>query len=178
MEYSLRITSNPSNPSFDSVFHPLHYHSYEKHINTIPTFGINILPSLEASEIPLNIILPNKLSTTPPWQLPVPPTNLDIFLIHPPRHLQMNQYIVPNSLNWWIAIPIPICIPMDRRIKNLLLPLSISHLIFFPHACLTMPLFFTAELYAILLALQQIHHSTKQSCPFSDSLSALQALQT
>lgn len=64
LDCSIRIASNPSNPAYDSIF-PFLTKNYEKHVNTIPPVDVNIQPIIEASEVSMKNILPNKLSSTP-----------------------------------------------------------------------------------------------------------------
>lgn len=51
---------------------------YEKHINTITPFGIVLQTHVETSEIHMDNILTNKCPSIPPWNLIIPPVNLDM----------------------------------------------------------------------------------------------------
>lgn len=51
---------------------------YDTHLNTIPLFGINILPHVETSELPLDNVQHITLSKLPPWNLHIPIVLFDI----------------------------------------------------------------------------------------------------
>lgn len=65
LDYSIRMSSTPTNLAHQRIFHPYMTQYYDKHLNTIPNFGINMIPYMEASEIPWHQYIPYSAIATP-----------------------------------------------------------------------------------------------------------------
>ena len=67
MQYALKLKSNPSNPSYETVFEPQYKTLFENKPNMIPSFGIKISSEFENINLDLDDIADYKISDVPPW---------------------------------------------------------------------------------------------------------------
>ena len=65
----MKLKSNRSNPTYNTVFRPNFFSLFKKKPNAIPTFGIRIAPALTAAGIKVRNIKANSVIDTPPWTL-------------------------------------------------------------------------------------------------------------
>ena len=70
--YSLRVGSNPKNPTYNSIFRPELENLFEAKPNAIPTFGIRVKPQLHEIGFNINQIEPITTSKVPPWMIQTP----------------------------------------------------------------------------------------------------------
>ena len=70
LQYALKIKSTPDNPVHNTIFNPNYSLLYENKPNTIPSFGIRIKESLQEVCNDPNIIAQNEIPEIPPWTLP------------------------------------------------------------------------------------------------------------
>ena len=69
LQFGIKLKSNRSNPTYNTVFRPNFFSLFEKKPNAIPTFGIRIAPALTAAGIKVRNIKANSVIDTPPWTL-------------------------------------------------------------------------------------------------------------
>ena len=67
MQYTLKLKSNPSNPTYKTVFEPKYKTLFENKPNMIPSFGIRISSELENMNLDLENIADFKISDVQPW---------------------------------------------------------------------------------------------------------------
>ena len=67
MQYALKLKSNPSNPTYETVFEPQYKILFENKPNMIPSFGIRISSEFENMNLDLDNIADFKISDVPPW---------------------------------------------------------------------------------------------------------------
>ena len=70
--YSLRVSSNPKNPTYNSIFRPELENLFEAKPNAIPTFGIRVKPQLHEIGFNINQIEPITTPKVPPWMIQTP----------------------------------------------------------------------------------------------------------
>ncbi|KAG1658848.1 hypothetical protein GQR58_022769 [Nymphon striatum] len=56
LQYACRLRANPENPCYDVTFHPNHRETFARRQNSIPTFGLRVLPLFEQIGLPLGNI--------------------------------------------------------------------------------------------------------------------------
>ena len=69
LQLCIKLKSNRSNPTYNTVFRPNFFSLFEKKPNAIPTFGIRIAPALTTAGIKVRNIKANSVIHTPPWTL-------------------------------------------------------------------------------------------------------------
>ena len=69
LQFGIKLKSNRSNSTYNTVFRPNFFSLFEKKPNAIPTFGIRIAPALTAAGIKVRNIKANSVIDTPPWTL-------------------------------------------------------------------------------------------------------------
>ena len=67
MQYALKLKSNPSNPTYETVFEPQYKTLFENKPNMIPSLGIRISSEFENMNLYLDNIAEFKISDDPPW---------------------------------------------------------------------------------------------------------------
>ena len=72
MQYALKLKSNPSNPTYETVFEPQYKTLFENKPNMIPSFGIIISSEFENMNLDLDNIADFKISYVPPWTFSQP----------------------------------------------------------------------------------------------------------
>ena len=69
VQYVLKLKSNPSNPTYTSVFQCNYRSVFEAKPNVIPTLGLRLRQTILDSGIDLNCIANYSIPKTPPWLL-------------------------------------------------------------------------------------------------------------
>ena len=87
LQFGIKLKSNRSNPTYNTVFRPNFFSLFEKNPNAIPTFGIRIAPALTAAGIKVRNIKANSVIDTPPW-------NINFIYIHIFNFSTFSIYIV------------------------------------------------------------------------------------
>ena len=77
LQFGIKLKSNRSNPTYNTVFRPNFFSLFENKPNAIPTFGIRIAPALTAGSKVRNIKA-NSVIDTPPWTLNKPEVNFSL----------------------------------------------------------------------------------------------------
>ena len=72
LQFDIKLKSNQSNPTYNTVLRPNFFSLFKKKPNSIPTFGIRIAPALIAVGISVRNIKANSVIDTPPWTLNKP----------------------------------------------------------------------------------------------------------
>ena len=78
MQYTSKLSSNPSNPAHNVVFKPKYQVRFASRPNVIPTFGIRMKHAFEDTDIDLSITKEVKPSPVPPWTIQNPTVILDL----------------------------------------------------------------------------------------------------
>jgi len=176
IDYMTRMCSSPTNPAYTYVFSNKFEDYYINHPSLIPPFGTRILPHFEASNVPKDSIITAYITKTPPWLLRHPSI---IYKLHQYSKTTTNSLIYQTMFSE-VRDEYPNHQPIytdgskeNAKVAAAMFAFPILHSIRLPD----FSTIFTAELHAILLALQHIHSSSGQSFfIFTDSLSALQAM--
>ncbi|WP_144077532.1 ribonuclease H family protein, partial [Solemya velum gill symbiont] len=178
MNYCLRLSAFPLNPAYNAVFKPCLPQYFESHQTVISPFGIQLRPNLEASEININDIRLHSLSITPPWLLARPTIILSIANAMLPK--QSTSPLVYQTLFAELLSHYPHYhrIYTDgSKTHDKVASAAFSSSNTFTARLPNHSSIFTAELYAILMALRTLRSSTYTKIViFSDSLSALLAI--
>ena len=69
LQFGIKLKSNRSNPTYNSVFRPNVFSLFKQKPNAILTFGIRIAPALTAAGIKVRNIKANSVIDTLPWTL-------------------------------------------------------------------------------------------------------------
>ncbi|KAG1708490.1 RNA-directed DNA polymerase from mobile element jockey [Nymphon striatum] len=77
LQYACRLRANPENPCYDVTFHPNHRETFARRQNSIPTFGLRVLPLFEQIGLPLGNIARCVLPSIPPWTMHRPIINFN-----------------------------------------------------------------------------------------------------
>ena len=72
LQFALKLKSNRSNPTYNTVFRPTYFTLFQNKPNAIPTFGIRIAPSLNSAGIKVRNIQSNSILNIPPWTIKQP----------------------------------------------------------------------------------------------------------
>ena len=72
MQYALKLKSNPSNPTYETVFEPQYKTLFDNKPNMIPSFGIRISSEFGNMNLDLDNIADFKISALPPWTFSQP----------------------------------------------------------------------------------------------------------
>ena len=94
LQFGIKLKSNRSNPTYNTVFRPNFFSLFEKKPNAIRTFGIRIAPALTAAGIKVRNIKANSVIDTPPWTLNKPEFNFHSLQIR--MITLMHTYLKPN----------------------------------------------------------------------------------
>ena len=176
VQFLTKLKSNPLNPTYDCVFDTQYERKFENKPTAIPSFGFRIKKHILDMNLDLSTVIQNPTTTPPPWTLQLPKfnfklytrnkalTNPEVFKLH--YHEILDEYhgynciYTDGSKDRGLVASAAVCGPIIRQCR---LPNNSS--------------IFTAELKAILLALDIIADSTEiNHLILSDSLSSLQAL--
>ena len=69
LQFALKLKSNRSNPTYNTVFRPNYFTLFQNKPNAIPTFGIRIAPTLNSAGIKVRNIQSNSILNIPPWTI-------------------------------------------------------------------------------------------------------------
>ena len=94
MQYALKIKSNPSNPTYETVFEPQYKTLFENKPNMIPSFGIRIPSEFEKKNLDLDKIADSKISDVPLWTFSQPRV---LFSLHNDKKSQTDHLVFPTK---------------------------------------------------------------------------------
>ncbi|MCU7801126.1 MAG: hypothetical protein KZQ70_13560, partial [gamma proteobacterium symbiont of Lucinoma myriamae] len=173
LQYSLKLKSNPSNPTYQSVFRPRFKMLFENKPNAIPTFGLRISPILEATDINLTKIQNHALSDIPPWTLKQPTV---LFSLHEDQKNHIDPSIFRSKfqeLKSHYTDHVSIYTDGSKDGAKVAAACVVNNHLF-KHRLPDNASIFSAEIKAIELALDYIAEvNSKNFIIFSDSLSVL-----
>ena len=89
-QYALKLKSNPSNPTYETVFEPQYKTLFENKPNMIPSFGIRISSEFENMNLDLDQIADFKISDVPPWTVCQPRV---LFSLHNDKKSQTDPLV-------------------------------------------------------------------------------------
>ena len=176
MQYALKLKSNPSNPTYETVFEPQYKTIFQNKPNMIPSFGIRISSEFENMNLDLDNIAEFKVPDVPPWTISQPRV---LFSLHNDKKSQTDPLVFRTKYHELLSIFLSYetiftdgskdgdtagsaCVTPSDTYKCRL-PDNAS--------------IFSAEIKAIDLALDHIEQSRSSDfIIFSDSLSVLQSL--
>ena len=72
LQFALKLKSNRSNPTYNTVLRPNYFTFFQDKRNAIPTFGIRIAPALNSAGIEVRNIQSNSILNIPPWTIKQP----------------------------------------------------------------------------------------------------------
>ena len=72
LQYAIKLSSTPNNPTFDTVFRPTYSEIFAIRPNAIPTFGLRIKDLIDEANINIETIRQATIPESPPWQLESP----------------------------------------------------------------------------------------------------------
>ena len=72
LKYALKLSSTPSNPTFDTVFIPKYANIFTDRPNAISTLGIRVKHIIYEANIDINIITPSVITDVPTRIMKVP----------------------------------------------------------------------------------------------------------
>ena len=90
MQYALKLKSNPSNPTYETVFEPQFKTLFENNPNVIPSFRIRIYSEFENMNLDLDKIADFKISDAPPWTFSPPRV---LFSLHNDKKSQTDPLV-------------------------------------------------------------------------------------
>ena len=178
LQYALQLKSNPFNPTHKIVFQPRFAELFANKPKSTPTFGIRTLNHFKTANISLDNIGTIELPKTPPWTICSPSILLNLaedkksdtsstFYMIKFKEIVENfseyEQIYTDGSKQGDRVGAAALVPNGAQ-KSIRLPNKSS--------------IYSAELRALLLALELIEGSTKKLfIIFSDSLSVMQALK-
>ena len=72
LQFALKLKSNRSNPTYNTVFRPNYFTLFQNKPNAIPIFGIRIAPTLNSTGIKVRNIQSKSILNIPPWTIKLP----------------------------------------------------------------------------------------------------------
>ncbi|KAG1686575.1 putative RNA-directed DNA polymerase from transposon BS [Nymphon striatum] len=96
LQYACRLRANPENPCYDVTFHPNHRETFARRQNSIPTFGLRVLPLFEQIGLPLGNIARCVLPSIPPWTMNRPIVNFSLTGLKKgttPSYVYLNKFL-------------------------------------------------------------------------------------
>ena len=178
LQYALKVYSNVSNPTFDCIYNPRYGQTFARKETAIPTVGIRLEQLLLDADIDVDIIDAYSLTTTPPWIIQSPTIN---FNLHTGNKSTTDPYIYKTQLHEILdRHPDYITVFTDgSKEGDSVASAAVSGQTVLQCRLPNCSSVFTAELQAILLALDFIQNSqADRFFIFSDSLSVLQAINS
>ena len=178
LQYSLKLISNPENPAYEITLNPDNTELYEAKINAIPSFGIRIREELHSICPDPNQIALYRIPPEPPWRWNKPDIDLSLTehskkttnpVILKAKFFELKHRYPNHSMLYTDGSKTDdavaaAAIMQGQNGVQVRLPNQIS--------------IFTAELFALRLALRAIYYSDQQRfIIFTDSLSSLMALK-
>ena len=97
LKYACKLHTNPQNPLHEIVFNPTCIEAFQAKPNSIPSFGVRILPILRQAGVLTETIATRSMPLTPPWQLGVPTVNTQLHS-RPKAHTPDAEYITEFNL--------------------------------------------------------------------------------
>ena len=176
MQYALKLKSNPSNPTYETVFEPQYKTLFENKPNMIPSFGIRISSEFENMNLDLYNIADFQISDVPPWTFSQPCV---LFSLHNDKKSQTDPIVFRTKFHELLSdFPNYETIFTDGSkdgdtAGSACVTPSDTYKCRLPDNASV----FSAEIKAIDLALDHIEQSRSSDfIIFSDSLSVLQSL--
>ncbi|KAG1672408.1 RNA-directed DNA polymerase from mobile element jockey [Nymphon striatum] len=178
LQYACRLRANPENPCYDVTFHPNHRETFARRQNSIPTFGLRVLPLFEQIGLPLGNIARCVLPSIPPWTMYRPIINFSLTGLKKgttPSIVYLNKFLeVSDSYHGYHHIYTD-----GSRQNDEVAAAAISSLMSLSSRLPDKSSIFSAESKALLLALDIVENSTYgRYIILSDSLSCLMALDS
>ncbi|KAG1655164.1 RNA-directed DNA polymerase from mobile element jockey [Nymphon striatum] len=176
LQYACRLRANPENPCYDVTFHPNHRETFARRQNSIPTFGLRVLPLFEQIGLPLGNIARCVLPSIPPWTMHRPIINFSLTGLKKgttPSYVYLYKFLeVSDSYHGYHHIYTD-----GSRQNDEVAAAAISTLTSLSSRLPDKSSIFSAESKALLLALDIVENSTYgRYIILSDSLSCLMAL--
>ncbi|KAG1705494.1 RNA-directed DNA polymerase from mobile element jockey [Nymphon striatum] len=176
LQYACRLRANPENPCYDVTFHPNHRETFARRQNSIPTFGLRVLPLFEQIGLPLGNIARCVLPSIPPWTMNRPIINFSLTGLKKgttPSYVYLYKFLeVSDSYHGYHHIYTD-----GSRQNDEVAAAAISSLRSLSSRLPDKSSIFSAESKALLLALDIVENSTYgRYIILSDSLSCLMAL--
>ena len=178
LQYAIKIKSSPNNPAHQIIFDPNYEDLYANKPNTIPPFGIRIKTALQEVCQDINVISPSKMMEIPPWT--VPPVEIDLTLAENKKDpleapIQVNRFReLKNKYENHIPIYTDGSKDGNKVGAGIIVEAETQKIGLNGSATV-----FTAELTALKKALELIaHNQSSHFVVFTDSLSALEAIQS
>ena len=177
LQYVVKLAANPTNPAFNDVFNLNYPELYARKPKTIKPLGLRIQPHIEAAHLDLQQVAKIELIDIPPWKLHKPIVCLD---------LAQNQKSVTDPATYRsdfleLREKFPSHVPFytdGSKDTNKVAAAAVCRQHTFSTRLPSHASVYTAEIKAILLALDVIEKSNKKKFIIcSDSLSCLQALE-
>ena len=177
LKYACKLHTNPQNPLHEIVFNPTCIEAFRAKPNSIPSFGVRILPILRQAGVLTETIATRSMPVTPPWQLSIPTVNTQLHS-KPKTHTPDTEYITEFNLlreeyhDYYMmytdgskcAEKASAAVVTALNTSSTRLPNSAS--------------IFSAECKALLMALNYVKIGTHDKVViFTDSLSVLQSLE-
>ena len=177
LQYIFKVKSNKDNPAYDSIFRPQHAHLFEAKPNAIRPLGMRMQPFMDAIPMDINRIDQLRMPQVPPWQRAACAIDYSILIgkkedVHPViyqaafnklkmQHLGAEYIYTDGSKE-------------GNKVGAAAVTFKSTYKERLPDHCSV----FSAELVAILLALQHVQSSSANRWVIvTDSKSALQAIE-
>jgi len=162
IQYSLRLGSSPSNPAYNTVFSPKFKASFSSKPNQIPTLDICTAPDLEKIGFERNTVSRLSIPATPPWLLRRPEIDFTLHssdkAVTPAQVFKFRFYELCDRFKNFYHIYTDGS-KMGHRVSAALCHKRGTSVIRLPGAISI----FNAELHAILLALDVVSRSKKNT---------------
>ena len=78
LQYTTKLSSNPLNPTHNTVFRPKFQTQFANKQNIIPSFGIRMKNTFQNSNIPIGKVSQSEVPDVPPWTLQQPKVLFDL----------------------------------------------------------------------------------------------------
>ena len=173
LQYTIKLASDPKNPTFQETFFPELVEKFQTSANLIPPFGLRIKALLQKAKINTDDIERNNRTTYAPWFLKKPKVILDL-TIHPKKETPASIY--KEHLGAILETYKHVHKIYTDGSKDENAVGSASHSKIGDNCCGLNPnaTIFTAECHALEMALSTINRSNhKDFMILTDSLSAL-----
>ena len=96
LQYATKLSSNPNNPTFDTVFRPKYSEIFAISPNAISTFGLRIKDLIDEANINIETIRQATIPESPPWQLESP---LIIYGLKTVKKVDTNPLVLQGLFN-------------------------------------------------------------------------------
>jgi ribonuclease HI len=177
MQYAIKLSAYPDNPTFQCAFKPQFENLYEAKEKAIRSFGLRIKPLLQEAEFEIDNIIGESFPDTPPWTHTPPNINFDLSILK--KSETAEDIYVSKFLEFKEKYPNHHHVYTDgSKADEGVSAAAVSGRRKISEAYNKDNSIFSAELRAIELALNHIQNSRHYNyIIFSDSKSSLQALQ-